>query len=218
MIHDAGETLDEAKLTVAETIRANPLAAALIGAGVAWLYLRGRANRDTYRGRQIRTRSVTEDPYQGNEYGGAYGYSEIEESSVRARAGEAASQVMGAVNHAAQEVRDNAFQLAHRAGRGAVRVERDVQRSMQRTMEEKPLLLGAVAVAVGVGIGMALPTTRKEQQLLGPTRDRLLESARDHVRDLAGETMAKVQRVAEDATLRAEQALANGKRASHHTF
>jgi len=44
---------------------------------------------------------------------------------------------------------------------------------------ESPLAVGAMALAAGVGVGLLFPTTRKEDELLGPARDRLVEGARD---------------------------------------
>jgi hypothetical protein len=46
-------------------------------------------------------------------------------------------------------------------------------------LEERPLLVGAASLALGVLAGLALPSTRREDELLGDARDELLESARE---------------------------------------
>ena len=58
---------------------------------------------------------------------------------------------------------------------------------------ENPLAIGLAVVAAGLAAGFALPTTRKESELMGGTRDRLVDRAREAAR----ETKEKVQHVAE---------------------
>ena len=62
-------------------------------------------------------------------------------------------------------------------------------------MEENPLAVGAMALAVGAAVGLSVPTTRKEDEWLGETRDRLLEEAQTKVQ----ETVEKVKHVATEA-------------------
>lgn len=49
---------------------------------------------------------------------------------------------------------------------------------------DNPLAVGAAALAAGVGVGLLLPSTRKEDQLLGRQRDRLIGEAREGVQEL----------------------------------
>src|ERR1700720_4270945 len=50
-------------------------------------------------------------------------------------------------------------------------------------IEERPLAVGVAALALGLLAGVALPATRREDQLLGDARDDLLDSAREAGRD-----------------------------------
>ncbi|HYL04510.1 MAG TPA: hypothetical protein VE075_00615, partial [Thermoanaerobaculia bacterium] len=50
-------------------------------------------------------------------------------------------------------------------------------------IEERPLAAACTALALGVLAGVALPATRREDRLLGETRDDLLESAREAGRE-----------------------------------
>jgi hypothetical protein len=70
---------------------------------------------------------------------------------------------------------------------------RRAKRTFWQTMEENPLAIGAAAAAAGALIGMALPSTEKENELMGETRDRLVQDATS----TAQETLHKVQTVAE---------------------
>jgi len=55
-----------------------------------------------------------------------------------------------------------------------------LQRAQERTVdfaEQNPLAVGALALVAGVGVGMLLPSSQRENRLLGETRDRLISDA-----------------------------------------
>ncbi|HEV3075604.1 MAG TPA: hypothetical protein VHB47_14380 [Thermoanaerobaculia bacterium] len=56
-------------------------------------------------------------------------------------------------------------------------------RGLGGAIEERPLAVGVAALALGLLAGVALPATRREDQLLGDARDDLLDSAREAGRD-----------------------------------
>ena len=62
-------------------------------------------------------------------------------------------------------------------------------------VHENPLAAGAIALVVGAAVGLALPSTSKENELIGPTRDRLVDQAGVQASEMVG----KVQHVAETA-------------------
>ena len=53
------------------------------------------------------------------------------------------------------------------------------ERAFNRWIRENPLAVGAAAVAVGAVIGAAIPETRRERELIGDARDRLVGAAKD---------------------------------------
>ncbi len=57
------------------------------------------------------------------------------------------------------------------------------RRGLGGAIEERPLAVGVAALALGLLAGVALPATRREDQLLGDARDDLLDSAREAGRD-----------------------------------
>ena len=52
-------------------------------------------------------------------------------------------------------------------------------------LEEQPLVLGAVGMALGALLGSLLPSTRQEDEYFGPTRDEMLEAAREEGQRMA---------------------------------
>jgi Protein of unknown function (DUF3618) len=115
---------------------------------------------------------------------------------ARGWAGEKAHEARQRMQRAAEGTRRG----FGRAGRSARRQAQDAASSTRHRIsraggtlthlfEERPLLVGAIGLAIGAALGAALPTTRREDEWLGETRDNLKHRAR--------EELGKAQRVAE---------------------
>ena len=52
-------------------------------------------------------------------------------------------------------------------------------------MEENPLTFGVISLAVGAAIGLLLPQTRRENEWVGPYRDRVTDAAAATASDAA---------------------------------
>ena len=70
------------------------------------------------------------------------------------------------------------------------------------TFQRNPLLMGALGITLGGVIGLMLPATRREDEALGPTRDRV----RDDLYDRAGD-------LADRASVVADEVVDSGRRA-----
>lgn len=66
---------------------------------------------------------------------------------------------------------------------------------------ERPLVLGALGIAVGAALGASLPTTEREDELLGPMRDDLVERTAEAGREQA-EKVKSAAYAAKDAAQR----------------
>lgn len=95
-----------------------------------------------------------------------------------------ASQAVDHVQETGGEMIDQVQQQASRA-----------QSFLQRQLEDNPLIVGAVAVAVGGVLAGTVRSTPREDQLLGPARDKIMEAAHEVTHD----TMHKVGRVVDQA-------------------
>lgn len=84
-----------------------------------------------------------------------------------------------AVVDVAGTAREKASELGWQAKERARYRTRQARVGFWETMEERPLALGAAAIALGVVAGLMIPSTRKEDELMGETRDRLMERAKD---------------------------------------
>ena len=196
MASNTTERITETGRGLAQVIRDNPLPAAVAAAGLGWLILSSRDQRDA-------RRLPNNDPYE---------FGNTRESGQ--------SKVRESVRNIAGSVADKAHDLTERAGDATQRVvekakeagevvaekaDAAVQSVQQRTrsgtrrlgnqFEDTPIGVGAVALALGLAVGMSVPATRKEAELMGDARDKLLDKTRERV----AETTERVERVVERA-------------------
>ena len=198
--------------TIMETIRANPVPAALTGIGLGWLLMSaGRQSSD-----QLRYRDRAYDSY---DYPSPY---EERGSSVpsagqaldraQSRVGESASRARDTVEEGAGQVQERAGQVAGQAqdqvSRLGDQARYQAQRAsggFQRMLRENPLAVGALAVGAGAAVGLAIPETSQEHEVMGEARDTFVQKAQEK----AQEAQQKVQRVAEEAQSAAEEEAEN---------
>lgn len=208
-----------------ETIKQNPLPAALVGLGLGWLLM--ESNRSTpahyyppasyrpqepygYPQRYYETpvnrggHNQEEERYAANQgyMAAASQYASDVTQNVQDRVGEMAGNIgatagdmMNNLQTRAGEVtstlQDQTQYLTQQAQQQAERAKR----GFQETWQENPLTIAAVALAAGAAIGLILPITQQENEMMGATRDRLMQQAQD----TAKETVQKVEQVAEKA-------------------
>jgi ElaB/YqjD/DUF883 family membrane-anchored ribosome-binding protein len=234
--------VNDARYGVMETIRQNPIPAALVGIGLGWMFMNGSSgsSRSTpvrYSGRGS-VRGGEQYSYDANRgYRGApagYGYENqrsyrgdlsnqgrgtydratgaVSETYNQATdtisdtynqaadtVSDAASRARETVSDYADRAQDTMSDWAHEAQYQAQRVED----RFQEALHSNPLAVGAVALAIGTAVGLALPQTERENELMGETRDNLLEQAQS----MAQDTVEKVQRVAENVTEEAKDSV-----------
>jgi len=214
MVSNASDRATGIGSTIMETIRENPLPAALAGISLSWLFMK-RSRRTGY---NPPVAAHSGDHYwAGNTNAGARSASsggisqaagQVQErasdmaSQVQDRASEMASRVQDRVGDMAERVQGRASGVAdhvtetagHFAESTQIRARR-VQGRVGDLLEENPLMAGALAVTVGAAIGLAAPSTEQEHELFGESRDNVMRQ----VRGTAREVGHKVQRVAEQA-------------------
>jgi gas vesicle protein/ElaB/YqjD/DUF883 family membrane-anchored ribosome-binding protein len=207
MVHDARESVTDAGTSVLDTIKANPIPAAMIGLGLGWLIFgsaRGaRSVRSGSAERTMRRYRLVE----GAE-GVAHDASE-KVSHLAEDAGHRVAEVAGDAREKAMHLAGDARVRGQRVVRGARRRIMRAERGVESTLRENPLALGAVAIAIGAAIGLSLPHTHIEDEWMGDTKDRLLHRAEG----MAGEAIHKAEETVGQLTAgeRADQDKADGK-------
>lgn len=231
---NASRTLQGASSDVFETIKENPLPAALAAIGLGWLFMESRNEnrRNATRTYPMPGRYGPEYRYySGNERPGQYARSDWQTtdqgqgmgSQVQQKASQVASQAQDKIGQMTDQAQDKIGQMTDQAqdkfgqvtdqaqetfGQwtdAAQQQAHQVKSRLAQTLDENPLLVGAVAVALGAAIGLSLPRTPQEDQIMGPMRDNLMDKAQS----TASDTMQKVQQVAQEAGSAAKDAAQN---------
>lgn len=196
MANTAGDAAERVmNNTFMDTVRANPVPAAMIGIGAAWLLMKGRSESQRYgSGRYLRGENYDRTREYGDQYDwrtrpgvSTYRYSPGDETAER--------DTMGGISEIASDAASRASDAAAEVRSAARRTTRRAQMSFDRVLRENPLALGAAATLIGAAIGMTMPATETENELMGDARDTVVERARG----VATEAAELVQNAAENA-------------------
>lgn len=188
MVDNMRDTTRGASASIMEVIKTNPIPSALVGIGLAWLYM-NKSNGSN--GSPVQQRYYPQALGQmGNQYQGE----KITESVQRK-----ADQVMDTVSEAADNVKAKAGEFVDQAQTQVTQLSsrvhdqaQEVVTRSQSMLEENPLITSALALTLGAAVGLLLPETRREDELMGEARNKLL----GQVSEVAHDTMEKAQKVA----------------------
>ena len=193
VVSNAGQAAQEAGSGVVDTIRRNPLPAAMIGIGITWLAMSNRGS-NSFRSSDWSngSRFSGEGSWDTVDGGGADYRSGFAGGSVTDRVSQAAGDTVGQVQDKVGRVQDKAGRLADQVQTTAGQLPnkvRPVADNATRAVKENPLAVGAIALAVGAAVGMAIPATKPEREFMGQARDSLIGRAEN----AASDAMNKVE-------------------------
>ena len=194
------ETARGVSVMVLDTIKRNPIPAAIAGVGLAMLW----KNRSQDSGRRI-------------SYGTDYGYparpSNMYQgeptSDIRAKLGDAASTagdaastvsdtIGGAVSTVANSAQQATGQVVDRAGATA----EQVGWKLDSFMQANPVAMGAIAVGVGAVVGSLLPESQQEREILGDASRQVSSAVIDTVDQATAEAEETFDRAEEEISSR----------------
>lgn len=195
------------------SIRDNPVPAVIAAAGIGYIFYKavveGRdsfGERDTFTGQR---------DGEGYGYGEAHGiprYGEARGTDVSARrrlgsgsdgvelrigdrdrsdASDEGNGVRAGASHLADRAKEGGQKAAEMARRGG----REAKRGARNAFSSHPMIFGLGVFVAGLAIGAMLPSTDREDELMGEQRDRFLREAKSRAQD--------VGQVAKDAARKA---------------
>ena len=216
VIDDAGQTAQRTSNNLIDTIRQNPVPAALAGLGIGWLALRMRDQGSSNGGSRRYgngygygySSGYADDSYRYGSSGSdplqrARGVAEDVIGGAQSAVGDAtgrAQEVGSDIQRAAQTAVGDTQQKVQQAQGQAQDVLRDAQGQFDRTLNENPLALGALALGVGAAVALAIPETQKEREIYGEHRDKLVEQVSTVASQALDQAQTKVEEVATQAT------------------
>ena len=172
-------------------VKHNPMPIALMGIGIAWLMASGRqpqqpkyAYSPTLGERAGELRDQASGVTQSAKDKMSQSTQAVKDrissagsslSSAGQSARERVSQLGESLSGAGQSARQRVSDLTGSARTQVARAKEGVDYMLR----EQPLALGAIGVAIGAVVAAMTPRTRKEDELMGETRDRLVDQAKE---------------------------------------
>jgi hypothetical protein len=165
------------------SLRDNPLPVTLLGIGLGWLMMTPRPDGYGPRSRQRSTRTS---------FSGVAAESLEEAETLEARVNEEVQAQAERVGDYAQQAWDQGKRLAHRAegyGQSAWDQGKRATDAVTRFVDDYPFAVAAFGLAIGVAAAACLPRSRREDELLGETSDRVKQAVRDTASEQAEMTI-----------------------------
>jgi hypothetical protein len=178
---------------VMETIKRNPIPAAMAGAGLALLWMNRSESNGNGGGRDGRRSGGSRyDPMYGttSSYGQRFGGGDwTPEGRGGSQGGEGigdrAGQVVGDVGHnvgeAVGQAGESAQQMTGQVIEAGQHTAQQVGSRVERFMQASPLAVGAIAVGAGALVGALIPETEQEREMLGDASRQMGETVRGAV-------------------------------------
>ncbi len=160
------------------SVKQNPLPVALVGIGLAWLMASGK---------------------RADDYSAAYEVGPSTTDRLRSKASDTLNRASGKVESAKQSLTQTAQTVRERASSVGEAARQQMDRAkggMDYMMREQPIALGAIGLALGAIVAAMAPRTRKEDELMGEARDRLVERATEAGKDKLDEVKRAADTVA----------------------
>ena len=192
MIGDSVRGAQDAGSGLLDTIRSNPIPAAMTAIGIAWLW-RSRSTNGHHNGwnggngRSWEARSRESGPYGRSEFasrqswdadagrgGSAMGGAGRAAGDAAAQGGQTIGDAAARAGSAVGGLQEGASRAMDDVARQAATTTRQAQGQIERLFDDSPLVVGAAAVGIGALAASLIPNTEFEQRLYGQPRDQLI--------------------------------------------
>jgi hypothetical protein len=168
------DSLGLGRAALLETVKREPVPLALTGIGLGWLVLKDLLG--TY-GRPAR---------------GADG-SDADEPGTVQRAKEGVVKAARTGKEKVARTATAAREKVSHAAQGTVEGARKAADWVSHTFQEDPVLLGAAALAAGLIAGIAIPASRREEELAAPVAEKAVDTAQQAVETALDKAKEKVE-------------------------
>jgi hypothetical protein len=186
---------------LSNTVKANPVPTLLTSVGLIWL-MAGQ-NRQPHS-------NVTTTSYSAGSTGPSMGEKLSAKTEGLKQQGAGLKEKASQMTHNVSESFGNARNRASDSGRQAsTRLKGGADRArggFNQLLQEQPLALGAIGIALGALIAAAVPSSRREDEMLGEASDRMT----DQLRHKAEEGYQKVSAKGEEVAQQVKQDMSSG--------
>lgn len=183
--HQLKHSADTAVHTVVDTVKANPIPAALIGAGIAWYVYAQKQEEPSYDRFDYAADDVRYEGYVDEPYGGASGGFDVAPSAAGQAPGlgermrEKTSELRAKSREALHTTRERAGEMGARVSQRSRELARRGRERVASGFERHPLEAGLITLALGLAVGLALPTPQRVRTAVAPRARQLRQRGED---------------------------------------
>ncbi|TWI50953.1 uncharacterized protein DUF3618 [Pseudomonas duriflava] len=172
------------------TIKANPVPALLTSVGLLWMMV-GQNRTQNYSNMGVAASGSSTDSLRekASSMGGSMqGKTSSLSETMHQKTGSLKAQAQGVMDKASQlrgnasgtlgSARQSMSDTTHATSDSLRTHATKAKSGFQYMLEEQPLALGVIGIAVGALLGATLPTTERENRLMGEASDRITDKAK----------------------------------------
>ncbi len=194
----AGNSLGSMGESLIEKAQENPIPTAMIALGAAWLLMSDDDDDDTP------LDDLETDPTMA-EHATSSGHSTTHKlgngvKSAASSAKHGAADAYSTVEDKAEDLAHSAKQAGRASYRGARKGWRKSKQGYNLAMRKAPLAVGGVALGLGLLCGVLIPETEAEDEVMGPTRDDLMETGKEKAKEMRDRGMHAAAAAADAAS------------------
>ncbi|WP_288013607.1 DUF3618 domain-containing protein [Diaphorobacter sp.] len=177
---------------LSDTLKANPVPTVLTSVGLLWL-MAGQNRRPDYHAASVP--SATDKL--------AAKASNLKQQGVGMK--DRASQLGHSVSHSLGDARSRVGESGRQAADSLKHTAERARGGFAQLLDEQPLAVGAMGIALGALLAATMPPTRREDELMGDTSDRVTGKLRDKARAGYAQASEKGREVADEVVGKVKQ-------------
>jgi ElaB/YqjD/DUF883 family membrane-anchored ribosome-binding protein len=180
--------------SIVRTAKNNPYPFILMGLGaglLAYQSFSGSGKRSSYRRREFSGAGKYNERDRASQ-SGLLSNARDSLSNVGDSVSSAAGSAYNSLSETANSVYSSTGEVVNRAYDKVGELRSTAREQYDQYLEESPLALGAVALALGAAVGMAIPSTQYEGELMGDTRERVMQKVQSSTAQLLDKTKQAV--------------------------
>lgn len=195
------------------TVRANPVPTVLTSVGLLWMMSSQRHPHYYDNAYRYQSSGADGEGHEGSHLRERAGQAREKVGQARDRIADAMHSANDRMHSAGDRLHGAGERIgdgAHRAADSMRHGAASVRSGFDDLMHEQPLAAGAIGIGIGALLAACLPTTRREDELMGAASDRATEQAKQKAREVADAGLSKAEQGLSKAEQRLQRSSAGG--------
>jgi hypothetical protein len=190
---------------LSNTVKANPVPTVLTSIGLLWM-MAGQNRQPHSNVTTASYNGASTGPSMGEKLSAKAAGAKQQGANIKDKASQMSHNVSESLGNARTRASDSGRHASERLRGGADRA----RGGFNQLLQEQPLALGAIGIALGALLAASVPSTRREDEMLGEASDRMT----DKLRHKAEEGYEKISAKGQDVAAQVKQQYADNSETS----